>query len=111
MEMEHRAPIHADLVDLLDWLLNKFDKEEGVLPRRLCNGAIDLLQAVTLALKGRRQEENLYVADEQLIQVRILLRMACQQGYLEDRQLLHVLELTDSIGRQVGGWLRSIEPI
>lgn len=111
LDLEHRSPIHADLVDLAEWVLDKFDRETSVLSRDLCAAALELLETVTLALKGRRQEENLELADELLIRVRVRLRMARQLGYLDDDQLMHNLEFTDGIGRQLGGWLRSLGPV
>lgn len=105
------APIYVDACALCEWLLGHFDQDERVLARALVSNVLLLLESVTLALKGRRREENIERADERLIVLRTQLRLAGSAGYLDDRQLIHVLERADGIGRQLGGWLRSLGPV
>ena len=107
----NRAPVYVDTLALCQWLLQHFGDDRRALPRTLCDCALALLEAVTLALKGRRREEHLDLADERLICLRTHLRLAESLGYLDQRQMLHALERADAIGRQLGGWLRSMGPV
>ena len=76
----------------------------GAAPRpcRVCDDALALLRAVTLALRGRRR-------DEHLIRLRVMLRLAQACGHLQHAQMLHALERADAIGRQLGGWMKARE--
>jgi len=104
------APIYVDTCSLCEWLLGRFGDDDRVLPQRICRSSLTLLDRITLALKGRRTEDQLDQADEELIALRTQLRLAAAIGALNDRQLVHALERLDTIGRQLGGWLRSLEP-
>jgi hypothetical protein len=72
---------------------------------------MELLQVVTLALKDRSREANVELADELLIRLRALLRLAVECRRLTPEQYGHVLERVDSIGRQLGGWRRKLGPV
>lgn len=102
------APLYVDAFALCEWLLGRFGDDPRVLPQALCRSALALLDAVTLALKGRRRDEHVEAADEHLIILRTQLRLAEAAGYLDERQLTHALDRADGIGRQLGGWLRSL---
>jgi hypothetical protein len=104
------APLYVDTFDLCLWLIKQFGSNTEILPHRICCCSLDLLQAVTLALKGRRRDEHLEIADEQLITLRAQIRLANACDYLKDPQMLYVLERVDAIGRQLGGWIKSLEP-
>ena len=41
--------------------------------------------------------------------LRVQLRLAGALGRLSERQLLFALESADGIGRQIGGWRRTLE--
>lgn len=101
------APLYVDAFDLSRWLVERFGEKQEVLPQRICTSSLDLLEAVTLALKGRRRDESSERADECLICLRTLLRLAGSCGLLRDEQMLFALERADRIGRQLGGWMRS----
>jgi len=103
------APIYTDAFALCNWLLERFDANGEALPMRLCRSGLDLLDAVTLALNGRRRDENIDLADECLIALRIQVRMAAARGYLQDSQMLFALQCADTIGRQLGGWKRALD--
>ncbi len=105
------APLYTDTFDLSQWCLGLFGSSGEVLPTALCRTTLELLESITLALKHRRMELHLDQADEALIRLRLQLRLANAAGLLEERQLLFALEQIDSIGRQLGGWIRSLEPI
>jgi len=105
------APLYVDAFALCEWLLARFGHESRLLPQALCTCALSLFEAITLALKGRRREEHVEIADEQLIRLRAQLRLAGALGHLSEAQMLYALERADAIGRQLGGWLRSFEPL
>lgn len=108
---DRAAPLYTDAFVLCDWILGHFDNAESVLEREICQTGLQLLEALTLALDGRRRELQLEIADERLIWLRTQLRLAEMRGYLNQPQLLHALKQCDSVGRQIGGWLRSLEAV
>lgn len=111
-EASARAPLFVDALAIAKWLVEHFDRSAtGSLGTHVVTVALDLLQAVTLALKDRRREEQIELADEQLIRLRVLLRLATDCGRLTAEQYGHVLVRVDAIGRQLGGWQRSLGPI
>jgi len=105
------APLYVDAFAFCEWLFRHFGDDPRSLPKALCEHALELLRAVTLALKARRREEQVEIADEQLIQLRILLRLAGALGLLDHSQEIHALERADTIGRQLGGWIRAMGPV
>lgn len=107
--MSNRAPIFTDTYSLCEWLLQHLDNEPSVLSRTLCDNALKLLEAVTLALKDRLREDRLDAADERLIVLRLQLRLAESTGLFDESQLLYALDYTDRIGRQLGGWQRALD--
>ncbi len=109
--MSCRAPLYTDAFELARWLAKHFADDPRPLARRICHTSLDLLEAVTLALGRQQREERVEQADESLAKLRTQLRLAAELGALSDRQLLHALGLADTIGRQLGGWLRSMGPV
>ncbi len=105
------APLYVDTFALCEWLLGRFGKDTRVLPSAICQHALALLDAVTLALKGRRRDEQVEIADERLIGLRTQLRLAASTGYLSESQMIHALDRADAIGRQIGGWMRTLGPV
>lgn len=106
--MTDPAPLFVDTFSLCEWLLQHLDQKTGALPQALCCNALQLLTAVTLALKNRQRQERLDEADECLVVLRVQLRLAAAVGWLSDSQMLFALEGADRIGRQVGGWQRAL---
>lgn len=102
------APVFIDAYTLCQWILQHFDDQPGILAQSLCRNCLHLLEAITLALKGRLREERLEQADEYLITMRLKLRLAAGTDLLDDQQMFYAVDLVDRIGRQIGGWLRSL---
>lgn len=105
--MNPRAPVYTATFDLAAWVLANLGR--GPLAwdtGRLC---LALLDAVVLALKDRERWERLDAADENLLRLRQRLRLAQTTGLIDERQALHALGLCDDIGRQIGGWIKSLE--
>ncbi len=103
------APLFTDSYSLAQWVLERLGSDDRQLPRTICRDVLDLLECVTLALKGRQREERAEEADERLIMLRIHLRLAESVGDLTEAQALHALEIADRIGRQLGAWLRAMD--
>lgn len=102
------APLFGDTFALCEWLLGRLDGSDKVLARTICGVALDLLSDVTLALKDRGREARVEDADQQLITLRVQLRLAGATGLLDEKQLLYALEAINTIGRQLGGWRRRL---
>ncbi len=107
--MRTPAPVLRDASRLVEWILGRLEADPGPLPRRLCGRALDLLEAVSLALR-RGAREDVALADDALGLVRLHLRLAGERGLLDDRQLVFALGMADEVGRQLGGWLRKAPP-
>jgi hypothetical protein len=105
------SPLSRDTEALSEYLLGRFSSSPQPLPNRICHTALDLHESIMLAFQGRRTLTWLYHADEQLCVLRALLRLAHSQHMLDDTQLLHGSRMTESIGRQLGGWLKRLETI
>jgi hypothetical protein len=107
--LKDKAPIFTDAFKLCEWLLGHLDQTQSILAQRICHCALTLLETLTLALKNRQRELRLDEADEQLIALRLLLRLAGSTALFTEEQMLHALEYTDRIGRQLGGWQRALD--
>ncbi len=102
------APIFADTFSFCEWLLNHLDRDSSALARHLCDNALHLLNTITLALRNRLREERLDEADEHLLALRVQLRLAGAIGLFSESQTLYALDTLDRIGRQLGGWQRTL---
>ncbi len=106
---DSQAPIFTQSWDLTVWLLKKARAEpHDPLARSLAVEALRLIDVVTLALKNIEREESLADADMMLVRLRTRLRLAMETELLTEHQGLHALRETDSIGRQIGGWLKAL---
>jgi len=106
--MNERAPIFTAAYRLARWTLEVLDESPGTLAPTLCRHALALLETLALALKGWDRDQRLEAADEQLVQLRLELRLAADTGLIEERQMIHALSLADDVGRQLGGWRRAL---
>jgi hypothetical protein len=70
--------------------------------------SLDLLLDLAFALKDRDREARIDDADDVLLRLRTLLMLAVEVGRLSPEQYAHVLGMVDGIGRQIGGWKRSL---
>ena len=103
------APIFSDCFTLTDWLLDRLDRTSSVLAHTLCRNALTLLDHVLLALKNIDRQHHIDSANQLLIRLRIQLRLAASIDLLSESQSLHALGIANRIGRQLGGWQRSLE--
>jgi hypothetical protein len=103
-----RAPLFVDALALSQWLIARFGATRDPVADRLIGLTLDLLETLTLALKDHARDARIEQADELLIRLRALLRLAAECGRLSTGQYAHVLERVDAIGRQLGAWRRSL---
>ena len=104
-----RAPIFAASWDSCAWPLKKSRAQpHDALARALAAEALYLLDTVTLALKNIDREDAIAEADLILIRLRLGLRLAVETDFLTDRQGQLALRQADDIGRQLGGWQKSL---
>ena len=106
-----QAPLFVDALALAQWLLAHFETPGSPLESQLLTLATELLQVLTLALKNRCRDDRMEEADELLIRLRVLLRLAVESSRLTSDQYGHVLERVDVIGAQLGAWKKSLGPV
>ena len=77
-------------------------------PEVVAQIAVALPRTVVFALKGIDRSEQLILADQHLIRLRMRLRLAWHAELLTEPQALYLLGLADDIGRQIGGWQKRL---
>jgi len=104
------SPLYRDTLALCGVLLEEMEGVGGftVLRHRVAEGALRLLDEVTLALAGFDGGERVSGADAELQALRSQLHLAFEIGLLEEEVFLAVTEQSDTIGRQIGGWLKKV---
>ena len=109
----HNAPLYVEAHDLARWVLERVEAwppERGrSLERPLCGAACELLASVSLALtfpEGR--SEYLRTADESIVRLRMMLRLAQDLALISPGGLRHALGRLRTIGRMLGGWQRQL---
>jgi hypothetical protein len=107
-DREKQAPIFTAAWDLCLWLQRRLKEGCHDLERASARESLALLDAVVFALKGIDRAEQLILADQHLIRLRLRLRLAWQAELLTERQALYLLGLADDIGRQLGGWQKRL---
>ncbi len=96
----------------MSWLVERtrrFPKDQRfVLAARVQRAGFDLLEAVSVALvRPGMREPRLLDADDALIRLRPLLRLARDLHFLSASQVAHAISEADEVGKMVGGFLRS----
>ena len=111
--MDHHAlPILRDAYALTLWITRHcLRMQRGLrhtLGERLQTAAQGLCLALSETRHVKRVDRPLARADRHLDELRLLLRMACDLNALSERQLSFAADQVGGIGRQVGGWRRSL---
>ena len=103
------TPLHRDTVALSGVLLESLDAADS-LRDRLARVALDLVEDVTLAVAGNddRRRERLEDADTGLRLLRTHLELSRSLGLFDEGDYLDLAEQADIVGRQIGGWLKSL---
>lgn len=102
------APIFTAAWDLNLWVQRKLGGQSHVLADAVARESLAVLDAVVLALKGFERLDQVHLADRHLVRLRMRIRLAWETELMEERQARYLLELTDDIGRQLGGWQKRL---
>ena len=98
--------------EFLLWLLPQLDKFPRVrrftLGERLEEGLLLVLELLVEAAYTRSKEQPLQRANLRLEVIRHLWRVAHELKIISTRRYEHGAGLVDDLGRQIGGWLRSV---
>ncbi|WFP51964.1 diversity-generating retroelement protein Avd [Methylomonas sp. EFPC3] len=99
--------------DLLGWLIPQIDKFPRVrrftLGERLELVLLEVLELTVEAAFTHNKRAALHKANLRLEVVKHLWRLAFELRTVALRQYEHGARLLDDLGRQLGGWLRSVE--
>lgn len=104
------SPLYRDTFALCGVLLEEVESATAyaAVRRRLADGALRLLDDVSLALAGFERVESLMDADAHLRTLRSHLHLAYELDLLAEETFLALVEQADTVGRQLGGWLRKL---
>jgi len=102
-----------DCHDLLVWLIPLLDNfprnRRFTLGERLESGLIEILELLVEAAYAKTKRDALRRANLRLVVVRHLWRMAHELKSISAKRYAHGAQLMDDLGKQVGGWLKSVE--
>jgi len=111
--MRKAPPVLHDAYDLalsLYKIVPTFPKARRfVLGQRIERASLDVLFGVQRAGDARVRVESLQRASEALDRLRLLVRMACDLGFMPVARHEAVVGSIDALGRQIGGWLKWAE--
>ena len=99
------ATIYVDALRAATWILDNVDAGNP-LGRRIHDRMLALCEHVAVALADPHADAALHDADEALVRLRVLLRLAHHTAVLREDSFLHVSRELDLVGRQLGGWRR-----
>jgi hypothetical protein len=111
MSWKH-APLYVLAHDLARWLEERAaqsgDPARERLLKVLSEDSRELLVAVSLALTfPADREAHLRAADERVVRLRVILRLAADGRALAPPQARFASAALDRIGRMIGGWRRT----
>ncbi len=102
-----------DCHNLLIWLIPLLDNfprnRRFTLGERLETGLIEILELLVEAAYARAKQDPLRRANLRLSVVRHLWRMAHELKTVPNKRYAHGAKLLDDLGKQIGGWLKSID--
>ncbi len=104
------SPLYRDSLALCGVLLHELAGGESyaALRRHLEEGALRLVDQVSLALAGMDRRERVEGADAELQALRAHLHLALELGMVDEEGFLALAEQADAVGRQLGGWLKKL---
>jgi hypothetical protein len=108
------APLYVEAHDLARWVIERtnawpMDRDRH-LGTPLVSAACDLVIEVSLSLTFPASRRlHLEAADEAIVRVRSLLRLARSQNLISAGGLRHAAGRLQVIGRMVGGWRKRVE--
>ena len=112
MDSSQETPIFVRTFDMLTWLLpitNNFPRaHRHTATKRLLDAAFDLREHLEAAnhRMGAERMAFLRLADEDLDNLRLYIRLAARWEWLNPGQYQHVAKMVAEIGRLLGGWIK-----
>ncbi|MBT3323130.1 MAG: diversity-generating retroelement protein Avd [Anaerolineae bacterium] len=112
MASTQEMPIFVRTFDMLTWLLpitNNFPRaHRHTATKRLLDAAFDLREHLEAAnhRMGAERMAFLRLADEDLDNLRLYLRLAARWDWFKAGQYEHVARMMAEIGRLLGGWIK-----
>lgn len=98
--------------ELLHWLIPHLDKFPGIrrftLGERLESVLLDVLEATIESAFTRNKQASLQRANLKLEVARHLWRLSHEFQAVSSRSYEHGARLMDDLGRQLGGWMKSV---
>lgn len=108
--MRKQPPVLHDAYDLALALYRevpKFPKAQRfVLGQRIEHASLEVLFGVAAAADADARAASLRRASEALDQLRLLVRLAADLGFLPGARHEALVQRIDPLGRQIGGWLK-----
>ncbi len=102
-----------DCHSLLIWLIPHLDNfprnRRFTLGERLESGLIEILELLVEAAYARNKSSTLKRANLRLAVVRHLWRMAHELKTIPTKRYAHGAKLLNELGRQIGGWMKSVD--
>ena len=82
-----------------------------VLTNRMLNYAFDVLDALVCAQYSEKASQGSYLTEAQLLlnKVRVLLRVACVEGWLNEGRLMVLSEKIDAVSKGIHGWQKGVQ--
>jgi hypothetical protein len=106
-------PLFSASVEALSLVLDlagRFPRSvRPTLGQRLIDRALDVVEGVVALRYSRERDELFQRANLSLEQVRVLSRVAFERRLVSTRQFERLADQVDGVGRQLGGWRRSLE--
>ena len=102
-----------DCHNLLAWLIPLLDhfprSRRFTLGERLESGVIEILELLVAAAYSRDKRVLLQRANIRIAVVRHLWRLAHELQTIPTKRYAHGAKLLEELGRQIGGWLKSVD--
>jgi hypothetical protein len=102
-----------DCHNLLIWLIPLLDNfprnRRFTLGERLESGLLEILECLVEAAYAKSKGDLLKRANSRLAVIRHLWRMAYELQIIPAKRYEHGARLLEDLGKQVGGWLKSVE--
>ena len=110
MRRQELPPVVQRMYDLAVWLLERVEKfprsARYVLGRHVEETALRILRLLVQANYTRNRRGLLRRANLELDQLRFLVRMSMDRGFLAPKQYAFASEQMTDVGRQIGGWMK-----
>jgi hypothetical protein len=104
-----------DCHNLLTWLIPLLDNfprnRRFTLGERLESGLLEILECLVEAAYVKNKRDLLKRANNRLAVIRHLWRMAYELQTIPAKRYEHGARLLEELGKQVGGWLKSVETL